>query len=292
MSIVSLFCEIDDFFLALETYQAQRAVPSTQRPERRGHRRNLHTSEVMTILVAFHQSQYRTFKAYYQKHVCLYWRWAFPKLVSYNRFVELMPEAFFALRVYLYTRFGKCSGISFIDSTPLSVCGNRRIATHRVFLKQAGRSKTSVGWFYGLKLHLIINEHGELLSVDLTPGNTDDRQPVRKLAVSLFGKLYGDKGYISQPLREALRTQGISLIYKRRKNMKSDHSSTFDTLMLKKRTLVESVVKELKSQTQLEHTRHRSFKNFQVNMVSALIAYTYLSKKPSLNPKSMKSKTH
>ena len=189
MSIISLFCEIDDFFLAFEKYIAAHQLPRTHPLEKRGRPRRLHTSEVMTLLVNFHQSQYRTFKDYYLKHVCLYLRWAFPKLVSYNRFVALMSEALFPLSVYLYTRLGTCDGISLIDSTRLRVCDNRRISKHRVFTEEAERGRNSLGWFYRFKLHLIINTRGELLSVELTPANTDDRRPVVKLTQRISGKL-------------------------------------------------------------------------------------------------------
>ena len=282
MHIVSLFCEIDDFFLAFEKYQARQQLPATA-CEKRGRPRRMHPSEVMTILVDFHQSRYRTFKDYYLKQVCLGLRWAFANLVSYNRFVALMPETLLPLSVYLYTRFGTCDGVSFMDSTRLRVCENRRIPTHRVFLEQAERGKTSLGWFYGFKLHLLINTHADILGAELTPGNIDDRAPVEKLTQSVFGnQLYADKGYISKELRQTLNSQGVDLIYKVRKNMKPQPLSTYDDAMLKKRMLIETVIGQLKSQTQLEHTRHRSFQNFQVNSVSALIAYTYLEKKPTL----------
>ena len=209
MHIIPLFCEIDDFFLAFEKQMMPRSLPVSQPPKKRGRIRSLHTSEVMTILVDFHQSQYRSFKHYYQKHVTVHLHWAFPNLVSYNRFVELMAEALLPLSVYLQTRFGKCSGLSFTDSTPLAVCKNRRIPAHRVFAEEAALSKNSLGWFYGFKLHLVINERGELLWVALTPANIDDRRPVAKLTQRLFGKLYGDKGYISQKLAETLETQGL-----------------------------------------------------------------------------------
>ena len=258
MKILPLFCEIDDFFLAFEKYQAHRQLPGRRR-EKRGRPRTLHPSEVMTILVNFHQSQYRTFKDYYLKEVCLHLRWAFPHLVSYNRFVALKSEVMFASSVYLYTRLGSCDGVSFIDSTRLRVCENRRIPRHRVLVsEEAGRGMTSLGWFYGFKLHLVINTHGELLGVYLTSGNTDDRRPVLELARPVFGKLYADKGYISKELRETLKTEGVDLIYKVRKNMKPEALSDFDALMLKKRMLIETVIGQLKSQTQLEHTRRTS----------------------------------
>ena len=141
-----------------------------------------------------------------------------------------------------------------------------------------------MGWFYGFKLHLVINEQGEILDVELTPGNTDDRRPLPKFAEGLHGNLYADRGYISKDLREQLRAQGINLVYKVRKNMKPLDLSVSDEVLLRKRMLIESVIRELKTQTQLEHSRkHRSFENFQVNVFSALIAYQLLENKPSLN---------
>ena len=282
MFIVALFCEVYDFFVSYEKCKAAHQLPTNQHPETRGRKPILHASEVMTILILFHLSDYQTLKAYYNKHVRHHLRWAFPNLVSYNRFVELQQEVLEPLVVYLRTRFGTCDGISFIDSTPLPVCHNRRIPTHKVFAEQASLSKNSVGWFFGFKLHLCVNTMGELLGVEGTSANTDDRQVVPKLADNLYGKLYGDKGYISQSLREDLGTQGIDLVYRVRKNMKPLPLSEFDEILLKRRMLIESVIKEIKTQTQLQHTRHRSFVNFQVNIVSALIAYTHLEKKPSL----------
>ena len=192
-------------------------------------------------------------------------------------------EVLTVLTFYLSTHLGTCSGISFVDSTRLRVCDNRRISSYRVFLSEAGCSKTSMGWFYGFKLHLVINEQGEILDVELTPGNTDDRRPLPKFAEGLHGNLYADRGYISKDLREQLRAQGINLVYKVRKNMKPLDLSVSDEVLLRKRMLIESVIRELKTQTQLEHSRHRSFENFQVNVFSALIAYQLLENKPSLN---------
>ena len=283
MNIITLFCEIDDFFLAYEKWVSTQCLPETTPLETRGRPRRLHPSEVTTLLIAFQQSNYRTFKHFYLKHVCVYWRAEFPHLVSYSRFVQLQKEVLTGLTFYLSTHLGTCSGISFVDSTRLRVCDNRRISSHRVFVSEAGCSKTSMGWFYGFKLHLVINEQGEILDVELTPGNTDDRRPLPKFAEGLHGNLYADRGYISKDLREQLRAQGINLVYKVRKNMKPLDLSVCDEVLLRKRMLIESVIRELKTQTQLEHSRHRSFENFQVNVVSALIAYQLCEKKPSLN---------
>ena len=285
MNIITLFCEIDDFFLDYEKWVSTQCLPETPPLETRGRPRRLHPSEVMTILIAFQQSNYRTFKHFYLKHVCVYWRAEFPHLVSYTRFVQLKKEVLTLLRLYLVsTTLGDCSGVSFVDSTRVRVCDNRRISSHRVFADVAECSKTSMGWFYGFKLHLVINHTGDLLDVALTPGNIDDRKPLRKFAERLHGSLYADRGnHISKDLREELGAQGVNLVYKVRKNMKRLDLSVSDEVLLKKRMLIESVIRELKTQMQLEHTRHRSFENFQVNVVSALIAYQLLETKPSLN---------
>ena len=189
MKTITLFCEIHGFFLAYEKWVSTQCLPETTPLETRGRPRQLHPSEVMTILIAFHQSNYRTFKHFYQRHVCVYWRAEFPHLVSYSRFVQLKQEVLEILTVYLSANLGTCSGISFVDSTRLRVCDNRRISSHRVFADVAECSKTSMGWFYGFKLHLVINHTGALLDVALTPGNIEDRKPLRKFAERLHGSL-------------------------------------------------------------------------------------------------------
>ena len=286
MSVISLFCEIHDFFMMYEAHLSTHCLTSEAVSETRGCPRRLHPSELMTILIAFHQSGYRTFKHFYLKHVCVYYPDEFPNLVSYSRFVQLKKEVLDALHMYLATTLGACRGISFVDSTRLRVCDTRRISSHKVFAEEAERSKTSMGGFYGFKLHLIINHTGDLLDVALTPANTDDRKPLWRMNADghLHGSLYADKGYISQNLREHLSEQGtLNLVYKVRKNMDPLDLSVSDRVLLKKRMLVESVIRELKTQTQMEHSRHRSLANFRVNVFSALIAYQLLENKPTLN---------
>ena len=143
---------------------------------------------------------YKTFKEFYLNEVLSHWRRDFPKLVSYNRFVELIPWSLMLLSCFLSTRRGQMTGIAFIDSTPIEVCHPCRAKSHRVFGDLPQWGKNSVGWYYGFKLHLIINDQGELLAFQLTPAKTDDRQPVPDLTKHLFGKLFGDKGYISQSI--------------------------------------------------------------------------------------------
>jgi hypothetical protein len=286
MSVLELFCDVDDFCRSFEPFWHKQSLASGSKQRNRA--RELALSEIMTILILFHQSHYRTFKAFYTEHVCVDLRGEFPSLVSYTRFVEFFSSALVPLCVYLHSCLGACSGISFVDSTRLAVCHNRRIQQHRVFRGLAARGKTSVDWFFGFKLHLLFNDRGELLTFTLTPGNIDDRKPVPQFAKRLFGKLFGDKGYLSQPLLKQLQEQyGIELITPRRKNMKARELPLLDKLLLRKRAVVETIIDQLKNISQIEHTRHRSPINFLVNLLCGLIAYCHQPKKPSLQLKAL-----
>lgn len=280
MSLVELFCDVDDFCQDFEPHWERQQLETGQRQRRRKGR--LALSEVMTLLIHFHQSHYRSFKAYYTQHVQSHLQTEFPGLVSYSRFVRLMAQAFVPLTFYLLARCGRCTGTSFIDSTPLQVCHNRRIQRHKVFAGIAARGRTSMGWFYGFKLHLVVNEQGELLAFHLTPGNVDDRRPVPLLAKDLFGKVFADKGYLSKPLFEELLKQDLQLITGIRKNMKNVLMPLKDKLLLRKRAIIETINDQLKNISQIEHSRHRSFTNFLVNLLAGLLAYCFQKKKPSL----------
>ncbi len=142
-----------------------------------------------------------------------------------------------------------------------------------------------IGWFYGFKLHLTINDRGEILSFCLTPANVDDRNPnvIHTLTKKLFGKLFGDRGYLSHKLWEQLFERDITLITKIRKNMKNKLMNVYDKLLLRKRAVIESVNDFLKNVCQIEHSRHRSPMNFMVNLIAGLAAYSFLEKKPSLH---------
>jgi len=281
MDILPLFCDIDDFCLLFAPTWKRRLLSSGACRRRKPGA--LALSEVMTILVLFHLSGYRNFKAFYTEHVMKQLAGAFPRLVSYQRFVELQRDALAPLWCYLHTRFGACTGIAFVDATTLAVCHNLRIPQHKVFWDSARRGQSSMGWFYGFKLHLVINDCGELLSCYLTPGNCDDRRPVPHLVKDLWGRLFGDKGYISQPLAALLAAQELRLVTRLRKNMKNKFLALSDKLLLRKRALIETVNDQLKNISQIEHTRHRSLWNFLGNVAAGLIAYTWHEKKPSLN---------
>ena len=281
-SLLELFCDVDDFCQVFLPNWRDQLIASGKIKRQRA--RSLTESEIMTILIAFHQSHYRDFKAYYGEKVLAQWRSEFPGLVSYTRFVEYIPSVLVPLAVYLHTCcLGDCTGISFVDSTSLDVCRNQRIHFHKVFAGLAARGKTSMGWFYGFKLHLVVNDRGKILQLCITPGNVDDRKPVPRLARKLFGKLFGNKGYISQPLAQSLYEMfDVQLITKLRKNMKGQMMLLSDRILLRRRAIVETVIDQLKNISQIEHSRHRSVSNFFINVLCGLIAYCRQPVKPSL----------
>ena len=278
--LLGMLCDVDDFCNHFEPIYTRRLLQSGKRQRIR--QSQLSLSEIMTIIVYFHPRHYRDFKHYYIDYVAVHLRAEFPTLVSYNRFVELMPRAVVPLCTYLQTRKGRCTGITFIDSTPLAVCHNKRIGRPKVFAGYASRGKCSMGWYFGFKLHLMVNDQGELLGFRVSPGKGDDRDPVEQMARELWGHLYGDRGYISKALHDTLLAGGLKLITLIRRNMKPRLMRLWDRLMLRKRGVIESINDQLKNISQIEHSRHRSLTGFRINVVGALIAYTYQPKKPSL----------
>lgn len=285
--VTAIFVKVDDF---CKKYQLQisqtKKLASGGDIKRRDRPSQLCDSEVITILVCFHLGAHKTFKHYYDQIVTGYYKPLFPKLVSYNRFLELQQKAAVPFMLFLKEEcLGNSHGINFIDSTTLKVCRNQRIHNHKVFKGLAERGKSSMGWFYGFKLHLIVNEKGELLSFYLSKGNVDDRnvQIIKSMTKNIFGKLFGDKGYLSKALFDALFQDGIQLVTKIKKNMKNHIMSLRDKILLRKRALIETINDELKNHCQVEHTRHRSVNGLLFNILGALTAYSFFPKKPSLN---------
>lgn len=279
-NLTELYCHVDDFFVS---FDKQLKAHSLKTKGKKTETSALSPSEVMTILILFHQIPFRNFKSFYRAYVLPHLSKAFPKLVSYSRFVELIKASVLPLLGYLFTYKSVQTGIAFVDSTSLDVCHIRRSKSHKVFKGLAKKGKTSVGWFFGFKLHLCINDQGEILSFHLSPGNTDDRVPVPKLTKGLWGKLVGDKGYLCQALFEELFQQGLTLITKIKKNMKNKLMPFWNKLLLRKRAIIESVIDQLKNISQIEHSRHRSPTNFVANLLAGLVAYQLKPKKPSLH---------
>jgi len=242
-------------------------------------------SEVITLMALFHSGSFRNMKHFYQQYVQKHLQSEFPRTVSYNRFTELMQAAILPMTLFLKTCcLGECTGISFIDSTPIRVCKNKRIKRNQVFKDIATVGKSTMGYFFGFKLHLIINDKGEILNFVITQGNVDDREPLKneRFIESIKGKLYADKGYLSKELTNILFVDGLHLITNIRNNMKNCLMELKDKIMLRKRSVIETINDELKNMCQVEHSRHRSFGNFMTNILSGLIAYSFFPKKPAI----------
>lgn len=282
--ITEIFCMADDFCKYFNETVKKHTLEDGKKHRNKPNR--LSDAEIITILVIFHMGGYKCLKHFYINHICKNCTHLFPKTVSYNRFVELEKEVLFPLVVFVkHVLLGKCTGINFVDSTPLRVCRNQRIHCHKVFKGFAMRGKCSMGWFFGFKLHLIINEKGEILNFMLTPGDIDDREPLKyeNFVKEIYGKLVADKGYISKELFNELFVNGIQLVTKIKNNMRNCLMSVADKVLLRKRALIESTNDELKNIAQIEHSRHRSVSNFFVNAVAAIAAYCYFPKKPSIS---------
>lgn len=282
MDLTALFCDVDDF-VKQNLSLLPKKLGSEEKRNYKSRARKLSSSEVMTICIAFHQSGYRNFKSFYLNYVVPHLSGQFRSLTSYNRFVELMSENTEILSEYLVSRFGAATGISYIDSTPIQVCKPKRMSRNKVFNGIGKKAKSTIGWFFGFKLHLIINECGELLAVKCTQANVDDRSPVLDMVKNISGKLYGDKGYISKELTVNLFEKGVQLITGVKKNMQNKLMLLVDKILLRKRSIIETVNDQLKNISQIEHSRHRSIYNFMVNMLCGLIAYTLQPKKPTIS---------
>lgn len=283
MELVALFYLIDEFCQEFEpSWRAQRVASGFAQ---RNKPCRMSLSEILTVIVHFHQSYHRNFKHYYTDYVRVSLSSEFPKLVSYTRFLELMSEVNVPMLALLTSLLAHPTTANYIDSTKLVVCHNRRIRRNKVFRGLAARGMSSMGWFYGFKLHLIVNERGEIVSFFITPGNTPDNNiaTVTKLAKRMHGKLFGDRGYISKDLFAALWKQGTQLITGIKKNMKNRLLPLMDKIMLRGRGIIETINDQLKNIQQIEHTRHRSPTNFGVNLISGLIAYQLQPKKPGLD---------
>ena len=284
--ITDIFCIIDDFCKEYDSETTKMALPSPEGCKRRKRKWVMSRSEIMTILVMFHSNTYRNFKHYYLFYVRVHLRDLFPNQLSYNRFVELEPRVAIEMMLFLQLFcFGRCTGISFIDSTCIPVCHNKRIKRNKVFRNHAEIGKSTMGWYFGFKLHLICNERGELLNFMLTKANVDDRDinVFNRLSDNVFGKLYADKGYISQGLFDRLFNQGIEIVTGIKSNMKNRLMSLYDKILLRKRSVIETINDELKNVAQLVHSRHRSVFNFAMNVLAVLVAYSFFDKKPSIN---------
>lgn len=281
LQIIELFCLVDDFTKQFDEMCTQQAIEYKKKKIRNRESR-MSLAEVMTILLLFHQSNYRTFKHFYLRHVRTFLRPLFPDLVGYPRFVQMISEVFFPMFCFVKEHQGISEGIHFVDSTVLTSCHIKRASSHKTFKGIAKWGKTTVGWFFGFKLHLAINHRAEIVAFRLTAGNVDDRVPVPKMLKGMKGSAYADRGYIGERLFKILIENGILLFTKLKKNMKNKLMPLWDKIMLRKRALIESVLNLLKTSCQIEHHRHRSRWNFLSHLLSGLGAYCLRPDKPRL----------
>ena len=281
--ITNLFCFIDDFVQGMthewKAYLLEQVGKSISKPTRIP---ELTESEIMTIILLFQQSPCRNFKYFYTSYLQLY-KGEFPKLTSYERFVSLKQRVLCLLVLLLCVLLVPGKKIAFMDSTSLAVCHCKRIYGHKVFKGLASRGKTTKGWFFGFKLHVIVDAQGNLMRVKLTGGNTDDRKVVDEMTQNFTGLLIADKGYIDKKLFLRLFRRGLKLVTGIKKNMKNMLVPLHEKLLLRKRSLIETVFDYLKNKFQLEHTRHRSYWNACIHIISNLIAYQMKPSKPSIS---------
>ncbi len=279
----TIFTIVDDFCKVYEDTQRYYLKDS----KKRNRKTSLCLSEMMSIVIFYQFIGYKYFKLYYEDQICGRLKHLFPNAPCYARFIQLMPRLFVPMVLMLHLMQGKKTGEYYVDSTHFSVCKNKRISRHKTFKDLAERGKSTMGWFFGFKLHLVCNFEGEIVAVKITPGNVDDRKAFEQMVEShgLKGKTYADKGYIGKGLFKRLWKNGLQLITGIKKNMKNYLMPWLDKIFLRKRVMIETIFSVLKEEFNIRPNKHRSPTNFFVSIVSALIAYQIKPNKPKINMK-------
>ena len=273
--LTRIFCQVDDFCKEFNQYSQNKLLPSsTGNGHRRGPKCCLSDSEIMTILIFFQSSGWRNFKHFYIQFLDVYWKKEFPHLPSYNRFIEIMDRVVIHLVLFSQLNTGKRTGIYFIDLTCLPACHLKRSKRHKTFDEIAKYGRTSVGWFFGLKLHIVINERGELIAFKVTRGHVNDAKASESILKFLQGIAFGDKGYISKKLFSTLLEKGLKLITRSRKNMKPISYAPIEKQLLNQRGIIETVINHFKHHYHIWHTRHRSVMNAITHLMAGIASYT------------------
>jgi Transposase DDE domain len=277
--LVETFCEVDDFCKAFVPQWEAYLLGTGSAP--RGPEPGLFVSEIITILLMLHSSQFKYLKSFYQGVMGDVLRQYFPDMPCYERFVTIQKSVFMPLLFFLLSRLGQRTGIYYIDSTALPVCHNRRISRHQTFEGLAARGKTSMGWFFGFKLHLVFNQLNQIVALKITAGNVADTKAVPSLTQNLTGKLFGDKGYIGKNLAQQLLRRGLALFTRVRKNMKSLPLSMTDKMLLNARNMAETIIGHIKAFSSLNLPKHRAPINAFLHLLAALTAYQLNPIKPA-----------
>lgn len=283
--ITSTFCVVDDIVKNLISLNSNNyKIASYGRSGdgvKPGPKPKLNISEIATIIIYYHESHYDCFKHYYKKKILVEHKQDFD-LVSYTQFIKLISKSMYMIAMILTALLKKCTGTSFVDSSSIEVCKTYRINRHKVFGCLAKRSKTTKGWFYGFKVHLVITPTGDLVKVKFSSWNKDDRKALERMTEGLFGKIFGDRGYIGKDFANKLKSRGIQMITRLKKGMKNILMDMDDKIMLLKRSLIETVIGKIKFLGKFEHSRHRSPQNAFAHMIGTLINYQLHDKKPSI----------
>ena len=277
--LVEVFCEVDDFCKAFQPQWQAHQIAASYKP--RGPKSSLADSELLTLLLMLHSSGFKYLKNFYNSPMGEVLRHYFPGMPCYERFVALQQRVFLPLMCFMFSRMGQKTGIYYIDSTALPVCHNRRISRHKTFKGLAARGKTSMGWCFGFKLHLVFNHLNEIVAVKLTPGKVHDGAPVEQLMQYLTGRLFGDKGYLGKKRAAALLKRGLVLMTKVRKNMKALPLTLTDKLLLNARNMAETIIGHLKAFSSLNFPKHRAPLNAFLHLLATLTAYQLDPIKPT-----------
>jgi len=283
--LIEIFCDCDDFCNFFKQWQERIMIDSGTKPRKPTRTTELSLSECMCIMIVYHQSGMKCFQYYYQEMVMKEMKGYFPKIPCYERFVQLIPRTTVALFMFVNLfRIGRTQECYFADSKKLPVCDNLRIRSNKVFKGIACRSKSSTGWFYGLKLFLVINAYGEVMKCLVTPAGIADNnlEVMKKIFKNLTGYAFADKGFLSQPAFEYFYQVGLKIVTTIRKNMKNKLMSLFEKILRRKRGIIESVNDLLMTLCDIDHTRHRSPINCIAHTYAGVAAYTYLDKLPTI----------
>lgn len=280
--ITDLFVFVDDFVAGLEKDHCTKHLQYSETKGMPTRIPGLSSSEIICILLLFQDSPCRNFKFFYHSFLQLY-QSEFPQIPCYHRFVTLMPRVLGHLAILLYSLLSPGNGTAYVDATSLAVCHPKRISRNKVFKGIAKIGKTTKGWFFGFKLHLIVDLRGNLVRVKLTPGNVDDRAVIDQMTQNMTGLLFGDKGYISKELFLKLYKRGLKLVTGLKRSMQNILQPLHEKILLCKRSLIETVFDYLKNKLMLEHSRHRSPVNMILHVLSTLIVYQLKPSKPSIS---------
>ena len=267
--ITTVFYLLDNFCKEYKKWEENNLLPSNKIRKREG---KLSLSELLTVVLYFYLSPCKDFKNYYLYHFSSKYKGYFA-YVGYSRIIQLLPRLLLPLSLIMHMLKGEETGVYYIDSTKLEICHNKRTSSNRVFKNIAKIGRSSYGWFMGFKLHLIINNKGEIMAVKITKGNKSDVSVVSNLAKGLEGSIYGDKGYISKKLFEELYSSGLRIFTSIRKDMKNHLLLNVDKILMRKRVLIESVFNVLKNSMNLEHSRHRSPMNFLIHILACIAGF-------------------